>query len=118
MTSYYHNILDLNNLSSPRRPFAVSNDGRVVWATVLFLSESCIGQSCMSIFFFFLPYLQDHDLLRSKDFDIMATQRNDFSSLLEYLFFDYILILLQAASLGRKKYKNWRSAQRAIYILT
>ena len=30
--------LNLNNLFSQRRPFAVSNDGRIVWATVLFLS--------------------------------------------------------------------------------
>ena len=27
-TSYYHGILDLNNLSSQRRPFVVLNDGR------------------------------------------------------------------------------------------
>ena len=37
--SYYHGILALNNLSSERRPFALSTDGRIVWATVLFLSE-------------------------------------------------------------------------------
>lgn len=66
---------------------------------------------------FFLTYLQDHDLLRSRYFDTMATQRNDFSTLLGYLFFDYILIL-QAVSLGRRKYEMWRSGQRAIYILT
>ena len=64
---------------------------------------------------FFLTYLQDHDLLRSRYFDTMATQRNDFSTLLGYLSFDYILIL-QAVSLGRRKYEKWRSAQRAIYI--
>ena len=28
---------------------------------------------------FFLPYLQDHGLLRSRHFATMATSRNDFS---------------------------------------
>ena len=35
----------------------------------------------MSIFRFFLPYLQDHDLLRSKNFVSMTMWRDDFSSL-------------------------------------
>ena len=34
-------------------------------------------------FIFFLPYLQNHGLLRSRNFVIMVTWRNDFSSLLE-----------------------------------
>ena len=79
-----------------------------VWNHAL-KSHTCHSSS------FFLTYLQDHDLLRSRYFDTMATQRNDFSTLLGYLFFDYILIL-QAVSLGRRKYEKWRSAQRAIYI--
>ena len=33
----------------------------------------------MSFLSFFLPYLQDHGLLRSTNFAIMATWRNDFS---------------------------------------
>ena len=31
-------FLDLNNLSWQRRPFALSNDGRKLWATILILS--------------------------------------------------------------------------------
>ena len=33
---------------------------------------------------FFLPYLQDHDLLRSRNFATMATWHNNFSSLLPF----------------------------------
>ena len=36
---------------------------------------------CFCLVFFFLPYLQDHALLRSRSFATMVTWRNDFSSL-------------------------------------
>ena len=36
---------------------------------------------CFCFVFFFLPYLQDHALLRSRSFATMVTWRNDFSSL-------------------------------------
>ena len=41
VTSRYrgNKILDLNNLSWQIKPFALCNDGRKVWATVLFMSE-------------------------------------------------------------------------------
>ena len=44
----------------------------------------CSRKSYMSIFFlFFLPYLQDHGLLRSRNYATLATWRNDFPSLLQ-----------------------------------
>ena len=76
-------FLDLNNLSLQRRPFALSNDGRNVWATVLFKVQSCTGKSSTSFLFFsffFLTYLQDHGLLISRNFATMVTWRNDLSS--------------------------------------
>ena len=76
-------FLDLNNLSWQRRPFALSGDGRKLWATILFLSAIIHrSHACQIVlFFFFLPYLQDHALLRSRSFATMVTWRNDFSSL-------------------------------------
>lgn len=53
-------------------------------------------------------------MLRSRYFDTMATQRNDFSTLLGYLSFDYILIL-QAVSLGVESTKSGE-ARRELYI--
>ena len=49
--------------------FALLNDGKKVWATILFLSA--IIRKVIHVNFF-LPYLQDHGLLRSKNFAIMA----------------------------------------------
>ena len=43
--------------------------------------QLCTGKSCMSMFNFFLPYLQGHVLLRPRNFATMATWRNDVSSL-------------------------------------
>ena len=47
-------FLDLNNVSSQRRPFPFSKDGRKVWATVLFLSAkshmSFLGGFCFCQF--------------------------------------------------------------------
>ena len=80
-------FLDLNNLSWQTWPFALSNDGRKVWATIVFLSAIMHRSHACQIFsffvlFFFLPYLQDHALLRSRSFATMASWRNDFSSVL------------------------------------
>jgi len=52
--------------------FALSNDGRKVWSTVLF--HHAQESHTRHFFPFFLPYLQDHGLLRSRDFATMATQ--------------------------------------------
>ena len=46
------NFLDLT-LSWQRRPFAFSNDGRKLWATVLLLVQSCTGKSYMFFFYVF-----------------------------------------------------------------
>ena len=77
-------FLDLNNLSLQRwpRPFALSNDGRKVWATVLFLSAMMHRKVIHVIFFvsFFLTYLQDHCLLISRNFATIITWRNNLSS--------------------------------------
>ena len=46
--------------------------------------QSCTGKSYISIFsFFFVPYLQDHGLLRSRNFASMARWRKDFCTLPE-----------------------------------
>ena len=60
-------FLDLNNFSWQRRPFALLNDGRKVWLPFCSWVQSCTGKSYMS-FFFFLLYLQDHGLLRTRNF--------------------------------------------------
>ena len=62
-----------------RRPFALSNDsmGYRSGSGV----QSCTGKTRVN-FFVFLPYLQDHGLLRCINFATMATWRNNFSSLL------------------------------------
>ena len=59
-------FLDLKNLSWQRRPFALSNDGRNVWANVLFPSGTMHTKVTHANFF--LPYLQDCGLLRSRSF--------------------------------------------------
>ena len=77
-------FLDLNNCSWQRRPFAFSNDGRKEWATILIQSAIMHRSHACHFyrFFFFLLYLQDHGLLRSRNFATMATRRNGFSSLM------------------------------------
>ena len=74
-------FLDLNNLSLQRRPSALSNDGRKVWATVLFLSAIVHRKVIHVIFFvsFSLTYLQDHCLLISKNLATMVMWRNNLS---------------------------------------
>ena len=62
-------FLDLNNFSWRRRTFALLNDGRKVWVTVLFLSATMHRKVIhVSFFFFFLLYLQDYGLLRTRNF--------------------------------------------------
>ena len=77
-------FLELNNFSWHRRPFALSKNGRKVWPIVLFLSATIYRKVINVNFFvfFFVPYLQEHGLLRSKNLATMATWREDFSSLL------------------------------------
>ena len=68
--------LDLKSLCWWRRSFALSNDARKVWATVLFLSTIMhrkVINGNFFRFFFFLPYLQELGLLRSRNFDTMAS---------------------------------------------
>jgi len=63
-------FLDLNNFSWRRRSFALLNDGRKVWVTVLFLS-AIMHRKVIHVsffFFFFLLYLQDRGLLRTRNF--------------------------------------------------
>ena len=56
----------------------LSNDGRKVWATVLFLGAFMHSKVIHVNFFnFFLPYLQDHGLLRSRNFASMTVWRDD-----------------------------------------
>ena len=75
--------LDLNNLSWQGRPFALSNDGRKVWATVLFLS-AIMHRKGIHVNFFVLsvPWTTV-----CSDFATMATWRNDFSSSLRRFWF-------------------------------
>ena len=72
MTSPYHG----SKISASQQSFlifALSNDGRK--SMVYRFVPSCTGKSYMSFFPpFFLPYLQDHGLLRSRDFTTMATK--------------------------------------------
>ena len=67
-------FLDLNSLSGQRQSFALWNDERKVIAVVLFLSaithRKVIHVNFLSLF---LPYLQDHGLLKSANFATMAT---------------------------------------------
>ena len=75
-------FLDLDNLSWQRQPFALSNDGRKVWATVLFLSAIMQRKVIHVHFFvFFLPFIQDHGFFESRSFATMATWHNHFSFL-------------------------------------
>ena len=79
-------FLDLNNLSSQQQPFALSNDGSEVWATVLLLSAIMHRKVIhLNFFIFFLPDLQDHSLLRSRNFATMVTWHDNFSPLLQSL---------------------------------
>ena len=55
-----------------RRLFSLSNDGREVWATVLFLSAIMHSSTCQ-IFSSFLAIFQDNGLLRFRNFFTMAT---------------------------------------------
>ena len=91
VTSCYHSskFLNLNSLCWQTWLFAwlfaLLKDGRKVWATILFLG-AIMHRKVLSIFSFslfsLLQYLQDHGLLRSRNFVTMVTWCNDFSSLL------------------------------------
>ena len=63
-------------------PFALSNDGRKLRGTVLFLSAITHRKVINVNFLLLFPlYLLDHGLFRSRNFATMATLVNDFSSL-------------------------------------
>ena len=70
-------LLDFNNISWQRWPFALANDGRKVCSISGVIDRKFIPVHFF--FFFFLPCLQDHSFLRSRNFVTMATWRNDFS---------------------------------------
>ena len=79
-------VLDLNNLSSQQQPFVLLNNGSEVWATILLLSAIMHRKVIHVIFFiFFLPDLQDHSLLRSRNFATMVIWHDNFSPLLQSL---------------------------------
>ena len=68
VTSSYHSskILDLINLH-----FRTMNE--TYGLSLCSWVQLCTGKSCMSMFNFFLPYLQGHVLLRPRNFATMAT---------------------------------------------
>ena len=72
-------FLDLNNLSWQRWSFALSNDKRKVWATVLFLSVIMHRKVIHDSFFVFCF---SAIFAGPRNFASMATWRDDFSSLL------------------------------------
>ena len=95
-------FLDLNNLSWQRRPFALSSHGKKLWVTILFLSAIMHRSHACQIFsflfcFFFLIYLHDHALLRSRSFATMVTRSNDFS---------FLLLLIRLNSAGALRWLN------------
>ena len=81
----YHSskFLDLNNLSWQRWPFALSNDGRKAWATVLFLSAIMHRNKVIHVdfFSFFCLICRTTICWDPEFFATMTTWRNDFSSL-------------------------------------
>ena len=79
VTSSYHGrkISGSQRTFSSDDHFALSDDGRKVWATVLFLSESLTGH-----FFVFYDLLAAPPFVENQKFAIMATRRNDAQFLL------------------------------------
>ena len=63
--------------------FALSNNGRKVWATALFPGAIMHRKVILYllVFLFLLPYFQDHGLLRSRNFATMTTWCNNLSFL-------------------------------------
>ena len=82
------------------------NDGRKVWANVLFLNAIIHWQVIHVNYFFFLfyfsamPYLHDHGLLRSRYFSTMATWRK--TSFLYFLPLFCSVFLKRVAFSGKK----------------
>ena len=73
-------FLDLNNFSWRRLPFALLNDGRKVWVTVLILSAIMHRKVIhVSFFFFFSAILAGLRFVEDQKFSTMATWRNDYS---------------------------------------
>ena len=80
------------------------------------------SHTCQFFFFFFLPDLQDHSLLRSRHFATMVTQHDNFSPLLQSLQTlqeSCIYIHLLKLSASDHKYTcihGWNGRQQYIYI--
>ena len=76
MTPRYHGTKLSGSQQSflKRRLFSLSNDGRKVWATVLFLS-AIMHRKVIHVNFFssFLDIFQDNGLLTFRNFVTMAT---------------------------------------------
>ena len=76
MTPRYHGTKLSGSQQSflKRRLFSLSNDGRKVWATVLFLS-AVMHRKVIHVNFFssFLDIFQDNGLLTFRNFVTMAT---------------------------------------------
>ena len=70
-------FLDLNNFSWQRRPFALLNDGRKVWVTVLFLS-AIMHRKVIHVIFF-SAILAGPRFVEDPKFSPTATSRNDYS---------------------------------------
>ena len=66
-------LRDLNNRSLQRLPFTLLNNRTEVWATVLFLS-TIMHRKVMHVnsVIFFVPYLVDNGLLKSRNFAARA----------------------------------------------
>ena len=61
-------FLDLNNLSSQQQPFALSNDGSEVWATVLLLSNHAQERHTCQFFSFFSARLAGPQFVKIQTF--------------------------------------------------
>lgn len=93
---------------------------------LLFCSECNHVQECHTCQFFryfFLPYLQNHGLLRSKNFVTKVTWRNDFSLLLEKKIKTYKLnrsIWFYASKMSSKNIipRKWTSDSFGLRYLT
>ena len=100
-------VLNLNNLSWQRQPFALSNDGRKGYCFVRECNHAQESHTC-HFCHFFLPCLQDHRLLRSWNFVTLSTWCNDFSSVLIFFFpLTFFLIASKTEGLSWSTRLHW-----------
>ena len=76
MSCYYG-----SEIFGSQRLFALSHDARKTWTTALLCNHAKESHESQFFRFFCPPYLQDHGLLRSRNFATMATWRSNVSSL-------------------------------------